>query len=239
MTGHVTDHLSAGRHTWGVFIFPNGNELSAGTGREGDGVGVGGVAAGRVDRPDRVFAILSELYMPYEPVLLARIDKPDSHKLEGYRADGGYATVERVLKERSRRRRHAGQGLRPPRPRRGGVPLRAQVDVPAEGPPRPDLPVRQRRRVRAVYVQQPHPDGEGPPPGARRDHAGVLRHQVARRRSSTSATSTATPSARCKRRSTSCTPPGCSARTSSAAGSTSTSCCTAGPGRTSAARRPG
>jgi NADH-quinone oxidoreductase subunit F len=38
--------------------------------------------------------------MPYEPVLLARIAKPNSGKLEGYRADGGYATFERVLKEK-------------------------------------------------------------------------------------------------------------------------------------------
>ena len=37
--------------------------------------------------------------MPYEPVLLARVNKPNSGKLEGYRADGGYANVERVLKE--------------------------------------------------------------------------------------------------------------------------------------------
>jgi len=37
--------------------------------------------------------------MPYEPVLLARIDRPNSAKLEGYRADGGYATFERALKE--------------------------------------------------------------------------------------------------------------------------------------------
>lgn len=35
--------------------------------------------------------------MPYEPVLLARIDQPNSHRLEGYRADGGYATLERAL----------------------------------------------------------------------------------------------------------------------------------------------
>src|SRR5262245_59943847 len=35
----------------------------------------------------------------YEPVLLARINKPDSGKLESYRADGGYSTFERVLKE--------------------------------------------------------------------------------------------------------------------------------------------
>ncbi len=38
--------------------------------------------------------------MPYEPVLLARIDKPSSGKLEGYRTDGGYATFERALKEK-------------------------------------------------------------------------------------------------------------------------------------------
>src|SRR5215204_2754050 len=38
--------------------------------------------------------------MPYESVLLARIDKPDSGKLESYRADGGYSTFERVLKDK-------------------------------------------------------------------------------------------------------------------------------------------
>jgi NADH-quinone oxidoreductase subunit F len=37
--------------------------------------------------------------MPYEPVLLARVGKPGSAALEGYRADGGYATAERALKE--------------------------------------------------------------------------------------------------------------------------------------------
>jgi NADH-quinone oxidoreductase subunit F len=35
----------------------------------------------------------------YEPVLLARVNKPDSHRLEGYRADGGYAAFERALRE--------------------------------------------------------------------------------------------------------------------------------------------
>jgi NADH-quinone oxidoreductase subunit F len=35
----------------------------------------------------------------YDPVLLARIDKPNSGKLEGYRADGGYATFEKTLKD--------------------------------------------------------------------------------------------------------------------------------------------
>jgi hypothetical protein len=30
MPGHVADHLAAGHHTWGVFLFPNGRLLSAG-----------------------------------------------------------------------------------------------------------------------------------------------------------------------------------------------------------------
>jgi NADH-quinone oxidoreductase subunit F len=37
--------------------------------------------------------------MTYQPVLLARIHKPDSTSLAGYRADGGYRTFERVIKE--------------------------------------------------------------------------------------------------------------------------------------------
>src|SRR6266850_2719202 len=36
----------------------------------------------------------------YEPVLLARVEKPNSGKLKGYRADGGYDTFERVLKDK-------------------------------------------------------------------------------------------------------------------------------------------
>jgi NADH-quinone oxidoreductase subunit F len=35
----------------------------------------------------------------HEPVLLARINKPDSAKLQGYREDGGYITFERALKD--------------------------------------------------------------------------------------------------------------------------------------------
>jgi NADH-quinone oxidoreductase subunit F len=38
--------------------------------------------------------------MSFEPTLLARIDKPNSAKLEGYRADGGYAAFERVLADK-------------------------------------------------------------------------------------------------------------------------------------------
>src|SRR5919198_152449 len=36
----------------------------------------------------------------YEPVLLARVNKPNSPALEGYRADGGYEALARVLKEK-------------------------------------------------------------------------------------------------------------------------------------------
>jgi NADH-quinone oxidoreductase subunit F len=35
---------------------------------------------------------------PFEPVLLKRIDKPNSTALDGYRADGGYQALERALK---------------------------------------------------------------------------------------------------------------------------------------------
>src|SRR5213594_4558732 len=35
----------------------------------------------------------------YQRVLLARVDKPASHTLATYRADGGYKTIERVVKE--------------------------------------------------------------------------------------------------------------------------------------------
>src|SRR6476619_2361895 len=38
--------------------------------------------------------------MPYEPVLLTRVNKPDSHRLEGYRNDGGYAAFERTVRDR-------------------------------------------------------------------------------------------------------------------------------------------
>src|SRR4051794_16170381 len=38
--------------------------------------------------------------MAFEPVLLARVNKPDGHRLEGYRADGGYAAFERTLRNK-------------------------------------------------------------------------------------------------------------------------------------------
>ena len=38
--------------------------------------------------------------MPYEPVLLARIHKPHPERLERYRADGGYAATERLVRDK-------------------------------------------------------------------------------------------------------------------------------------------
>jgi len=38
--------------------------------------------------------------MSFEPTLLARIDKPNSAKLEGYRADGGYISFEQAIKDK-------------------------------------------------------------------------------------------------------------------------------------------
>ena len=37
----------------------------------------------------------------FEPVLLQRLNKPECKTLEGYRADGGYRTLTRALKEMS------------------------------------------------------------------------------------------------------------------------------------------
>ena len=42
---------------------------------------------------------LTQSIMPYEPILLARVHTSDSHRLEGYRADGGYAAFERAVRE--------------------------------------------------------------------------------------------------------------------------------------------
>ena len=44
---------------------------------------------------------LSESVPDFEPVLLANVDKPDSHTLRVYEASGGYATLRKVLKEKS------------------------------------------------------------------------------------------------------------------------------------------
>ena len=70
--------------------------------------------------------------MPYEPVLLANIHKPDSHTLAVYEAGGGYRGLRRALKEMSPPGRgRAGQGQRAARPRRGRLSHRPEMVVPA------------------------------------------------------------------------------------------------------------
>ena len=140
----------------------------------------------------------------FEPVLLARIDKPDSASLASYRADGGYEALKKALGDGAGRRHEAGEGRGPARPRRGGFPVRAEVDVPAEEPSGPDLPVRQRRRERAGHVQQPHPHGGGSAPAARRASRSPATRSARTRRTSICATSTAAATACSMRRSSEC-----------------------------------
>ena len=114
----------------------------------------------------------------FEPVLLRRILKKASPWLDAYRADGGYRALHKAVT-----RDDAGAGR--------STPSRRPACAAAAGPafptglkwtflpkdhPGPDLPVRQRRRERALHVQQPHADGRGPAPGARRHHHRLLCH---------------------------------------------------------------
>ena len=41
----------------------------------------------------------SDTVADFEPVLLANVDKPDSHTLAVYEADGGYQALRKVLDE--------------------------------------------------------------------------------------------------------------------------------------------
>ena len=128
----------------------------------------------------------------FEPVLLARIDKPEQHvagRLPGRRRLRGARRRRSAMTPAEVTKLVKDSGLRG----RGGAgfPDGREVDVPAEEPSGPDLPVRQRRRERAGHVQQPHPDGGGPAPGARRHHDRAATRSGRTRRTSTCATSTA------------------------------------------------
>ena len=113
----------------------------------------------------------------FEPVLLRRILRKAVPSLDAYRADGGYRALHKALNEMTPAQVVDTVKDSDLRGRGGaGFPSRPQVDVSAQGPSRPDLHVHQRRRERAVHVQQPHPDGRGSAPGARRDHHRLLRH---------------------------------------------------------------
>ena len=113
----------------------------------------------------------------FEPVLLANIGKPNSHTLAAYEASGGYAALRKVLKEMTPRGDdRPGEVEQSARPRRGRLSHRVEMDLPAEGPSRPDLHVHQCRRKRAGHIQQSDPDGGRSASGARRDHHLLLCH---------------------------------------------------------------
>ena len=85
----------------------------------------------------------------FEPVLSRNWNVPDGHTLKVYESRGGYqACAQGPDDDGPRPGRRRRQGLGAARPRRRGLPVRAEVDVPAEGPQEP-LHVRQRRRERA------------------------------------------------------------------------------------------
>ncbi len=113
----------------------------------------------------------------FEPILLANVEKTDSHTLAVYEANGGYQALRKVLRNDPGRRGRNGQEQQPARPRRGRLSHRAEMVLPAQGPSRPDLHVHQCRRERAGHVQQSHPDGRRSAPGDRGDHPQLLRHQ--------------------------------------------------------------
>ena len=131
-----------------------------------------------------------------------------------------------------------GQGLRPARPRRRGLPDRHEVELHPAGQPEAEVPRRQRRRVRAGHLQG-HPADDGQPAHADRgrDHQPLRdprQHRVHLRPRRGAARRT--PSAARRRRGLRA--PVTSARTSTAPATTSTSSSTPAPAPTSAARRP-
>ena len=94
----------------------------------------------------------------FEPVLTRNWNVHDGHTLAVYESRGGYQASRKALTTMEPDQVvERGQGLGAARSGRGGVPLRAQVEFPPEGP-EGDPHVRQRRRERAGDVQQPAPD---------------------------------------------------------------------------------
>ena len=97
-----------------------------------------------------------------------------SHSLADYRARGGYAALEKALRELTPAQvGAAGEGLRPAGPRRRGLPDRPQVGVRLQGGAG-RLPLLQRRRRRARHLQGPLDPRAFAAPAARRHAARLL-----------------------------------------------------------------
>ena len=157
-------------------------------------------------------------------------------RIDVYKQGGGYAKLKEFLQWKPGRHHRHGEEVEPARPRRGRLPGRDEVELPAQER-QAALPLRQRRRGRAGHLQGPPPHGERSPPAHRGLHRLVLRHQlqdllhlhprrVPRGQPRAGEGDRRRP-----------TPPATWARTSSAPASTSTSTCTAARAPTSAARR--
>ena len=171
------------------------------------------------------------------PELTAYWDEPDSFTLDAYRRNGGYQALPKALAMEPDQRHPDAQGLGPARPRRRGLPDRAEVGLHPAGRRQAALPGGQRRRVRAGRLQG-HAHAAGQPAGADRGHrhrrlrdpgrAGL--HLRARRGAARDPAAAPRRRRGLRRRAT-------WAPTSWAPGSTWTSSCTPARAPTSAARR--
>ena len=168
----------------------------------------------------------------------ARLGRPVRDRSRRVRGEGRLRRSDGGARHGRRRHRGAGEGERPPRPRRRRLPDRDEVGVRAARHRQADVRRRELRRIRAGYVQQPRARRarSAPAAGGRRDrgardrlrdglHLRPRRVPVAEHR----AANVRSP----RRTRTAASAPTCAARASG-----STSCCTAAPARTSAARRP-
>ena len=128
--------------------------------------------------------------VPETRVLFRDIDEPGLATIEGYRRRGGYRSLRAgVPRARARSCSRRARGLRPPRPRRRRLLDGQEGLVPA---PRRhgQVPLLQRRRVRARHVQGPRADAEEPAPADRGHRDRGARGRARRARSSSSAAST-------------------------------------------------
>ena len=147
-------------------------------------------AGGPEPEPDPRVREGEEQWLTETRMLFRHIDEPGLASIETYRRLGGYRALERALKEiEPDELLTDARGLRPARPRRRRLLDGQEGLVPA---PRRDgqVPVLQRRRVRARGVQGPRADVEEPPPADRGDRRSRRSRPAPAGRSSSSAAST-------------------------------------------------
>ena len=175
--------------------------------------------------------------MPETRVLLEHAEDPALRTLDGYRGYGGYADPGAGLpRDGGRRGPQGARRLRPARARRRRL-LDGQKGLLPAARRDGQVPLLQRRRVRAGRLQGPRADAAQPPPADRGDRDRRPRRR--RRPRLHLHPRRVRPPGRHPRRARSPRPtrPATSARTSSAATATSSWSSTAAPAPTSAARR--